>query len=871
MAYVPVNTEEDDPEASALGTLPDQNADTIPTESGAPTAGTTPTGGGGVTPSENSAPSVSQATGGVRPSNQSQVSTQGNQSPNYSAYTGSQANQDAIASVGTGIGTTLNNETNDATTATNTGTTNLQTDVNNGAATYDQPGNTAIINNPTNITPAQQAELTKELSGTYTGPTSAASYFADANTPAAKASENAATLESGNLAGPQTYFAGNGVQGQGNQQLDAALFQGSPSAQAAVKPAVLNAQAAEANVSGANLSGQTNIIPEGQTNATATQTATQGDINAGIAGYTAQGNSAAANDITQYNQLAATTTAFLQNPTQITGTPTADQTAALSALGYTVAQWNQLQTAYNDLAQVQYIQNLVKQSGMPITQDPKTGQYINTLTGNPVVFPTNLPPPAGVDLSKGLTVQEASQLFNMGNSANPQIQQDINALEGFLGQSATGAANPTGANGTQFTYAPPELGTNLTAAQTELNNQNNLAQAAINAARANPSEALKSGSTLGVAYAIGGAALAEQVASAGIKAAMGGASTVGEASTLSMGMNNAGANAAEALGASDETANTVGAGLGAVGEALSVIGAAYGIYNFIAGYQSGNSAVDAINGAEAGAAIGSVVFPGIGTVIGMAIGAIVGAVAGLFGYKKDPEQQYWQNYQSAAINAGLDSQTGPVNITANYLPPSQLQELAMSDPTPATTFEGLMDVHNDTGIPMYDQYGRMGGGSFIKDMTTQIDQAATAGKINYYSTPQQIYTQVVAPWISKMGAWSNQNSGAIIALIIAMIGQYTSGNISSWQWINGTNYLAQQTKPFSQFASDTYAPSNWVNPSLPGNTTSNPIAYNNGPAPTQAIVSPSTGNAPTGTTPTNTGQQGPIKNIQPVAPGPGST
>jgi hypothetical protein len=838
MAYVPQNTTEDDPEASNLGVLPNQDTSTaVPTESSAP-GGTTPTpatptqtGGGGVTPVNNGVTSTSQQTGGAQPTGSSQLAQQSGLSLNAQPYINSQANQNAISGSATGITNNLNSETGAATAATTTGTTNLQSGVNAGSAALDTTGNNAIINNPTSITPAQQTELTNELSGTYSGPTSATSYFAGANQPAATAAGNAATLEAGNIAGPETYFAGNGVQGQGGQALDAALFNGSSNAQAAVQPAVLNAQAAQANVSGAELAGQNNIIPEGQANANATQAATQAQINAGIAGYTSQGNAAAAANITAYNQLAQQTTSFLQNPTAITGTPTADQAAALKALGYTVDQWNQLQGAYTDLAKLQYVQNLAKNSGIPITQNA-SGQFVNAQTGEAINFPANLPPPAGVDLSKGLSVQEASQLFNMGNSASPQIQKDINALEGFLGQTPTSTpTSSTGTPGQQFAYNAPNLASDITAAQTSLTNQNNLNQAAIKTAEANPSAALKGGTTLGVAYAIGGATVAEAVASAALK---------GNSSfALATGMGNTAANLAAQTGASDATVQAVRASAASVGAALSVIGAAYGIYNFIAGYQSGNSAVDAMNGAEAGAAIGSIV-PGIGTAIGFVIGGVVGAVSGLFGYKADPETGDWQSYQQAAIQAGFvnPSSTATQTIPPGYLPPPQLQQLAASDPSPATTFEGLMDVHNDTGIPMYDQYGRMGGGTFLVDMTKQIDTAATKGTINAYSSPQQIYKQVIAPWIATMGTWSNPNSGAIIALVISMIGQYTSGDTQDWAWINGTNYLQQQTKPFSQFVSDTYAPSNWINPVIPGNTTSNPIGANNGPAPTPVAGQP---------------------------------
>lgn len=837
MAYVPTNAPDEDDESANLGTSLNPNT-AEPTESAAPGAagssvGITDTGGGGVTPSNNSTTSVSQSTNGVEPTGQSQLAQQSGLALSAQPYINSQANQNAIAGQSTGIATNLNNETSQSNQATTAGTTSLTNAVSAGSTPLDTSTNSSIVNNPTGITAAQQAELTKELSGSYTGPTSDTSYYTGANQPAATAAGNAETLEQGNIAGPETYFAQNGVQGQGNQALDAALFAGSSKAQAAVQPAVLKAQAAPANVSGAIEQGQNSIIPQGQTNATNTQQATEAALNAGITNYTAQGNAAAAANVTKYNQLAQTTTAFLQTPTTITGTPTATQAQALSALGYTPAQWNSLVASYNDLAKLQYVQNLVKTSGMPITQNA-SGQFINQLTGDAIVFPNTIPPPAGVDLSKGLTVQEASQLFNMGNSANPKIQQDINALEGFLGQSST-QTNPSTTTGQQFTYAPPNLATNVTSQQQSLTNQNNLAQAAINTALANPSAALKSGSTLGIAYALGGATLAVQV----------GKSLYQEGSNIYSSLGNAVSANASAAGAAPATANATGAGVAAAAQALSVVGAAYGIYSFIENYKPGDSVADAMSGAttgaSVGAAVGTVIFPGIGTaagtLIGAVVGAVVGAISGLFGSKPDPEDAYFEQYQAQAASMEGFQMGQNVPMTAplsqSYIPSQNLIDLAESNSAPATTLEGLMDLQGVQGIPIYNQFGRMGGGTFIDEMTQQIDQAATKGSINYYSTPQQIYTQVIAPWISKMGAWTNPNSPSIIALIIAMIGQYTSGNTSKWTWINGTNYINQQTKPFSQFVSDAYAPSNWINPPTePGNTQSNPIAANNGPVPT---------------------------------------
>lgn len=795
-------------EKDNLGTSSASGSTDIPTE-GAPAGGTTTTastttGDGGVTPTNNTATSTSEQNNGARPTGSSQANYQST-GPNADSYN-TEANANAITNEAGKIATNLNSQTSDTNTAITAGTTNLNNDVTAGTPQVDTDLNQRIVSNPTAISTSDQAGLDKELSGTYTGPTSSSSYYAGASEPAGKATQNAEVLEQPTIAGPQTYFGANGVQGGGNQTLDASLLLRTKSAQDALKPAVTSAQAAGANVAGATATGDNTIIPGGSTNATATQTTTQDALTKGITDYTGQGNDAAAANIQKYNDLANKTTAFLQTPTAITGTPTADQAAALSALGYSTDQWNQLVTAYNDLAQVQYVQNLVSTSGMPITQDPKTGNYINQLTGEAIVFPANLPPPANIDLSKGLTVGEASQLFNIGNSTDPKILGDIQALEGLLGQSGTVAATPTGPNGTQFAYTAPDLGTNIQSAQSSLNNSNNLAQVAINAARQNPSAAMKSGTTLGVAYAIGGAALVSQVA----KSLIQGGSAPGSAVALGTALNKVVVDGASALGASDTTAAAIGNGAGAVGAALAYVGAAYGVYSFIANYQSGDSARDALSGAETGAQIGAL-FGGIGAPVGMVIGAVVGAIAGLFGHKTDPENAYFNNYTQ---NYATNSQNGQGDAAAEAFP------------KPYLALAGLFDLQPNQvkgSIPFYQKYGRMGEQSFVNDMVSQIDAAGKAGSITAYSSPDYIYSNVIEPWINKMGNWTDSNKDAMVSLFKAMIGQYTAGDTSSWTAIGGDNPFST-LPPFSQFVSEAYAPAQWMQPGLPGNTTANPIS-----------------------------------------------
>lgn len=212
-------------------------------------------------------------------------------------------------------------------------------------------------------------------------------------------------------------------------------------------------------------------------------------------------------------------------------------------------------------------------------------------------------------------------------------------------------------------------------------------------------------------------------------------------------------------------------------QALSTIGgdiaAPLALYNAVNNWQSGATGNDALGGLGAGMSIGSII-PGVGTLLGGALGAGVGALSSAFGPgAKDPETKGWDSYLNA-------SKQDP-NIS------SQVQN-------PYLMLAGVMDEHNST-LPMYQQYGRMGEQKFTNDMVNQINSAVSSGKVKAGASADDIYNQVVAPWVSSMGSgWKNVGSdytNATQGLLKQMVGQYVNGTASQdWKAIGGDSPFA---------------------------------------------------------------------------------
>jgi hypothetical protein len=241
------------------------------------------------------------------------------------------------------------------------------------------------------------------------------------------------------------------------------------------------------------------------------------------------------------------------------------------------------------------------------------------------------------------------------------------------------------------------------------------------------------------------------------------------------GYGGAAVNAGQLLGRFGTSAGLSEEASGDILEGANVVGAGLSLYNFAENYQSGATGPDALRGAEAGAAVGSVV-PVVGTVLGAVIGGVVGAISSAFGPgKKDPEQNDWDYYFSVYKGGGT---------------------AAVSDIPPAAAYQTLAGIFDarSSDVPFYNQFGRGGEGSFLTSMTGQINQALAKGTITTKSTPQQIYSAVVGPWINGMPGASayNQSNGyqgdkpAVQDLVTSLIGQYTAGQQGQWTGIDGT-------------------------------------------------------------------------------------
>jgi hypothetical protein len=197
------------------------------------------------------------------------------------------------------------------------------------------------------------------------------------------------------------------------------------------------------------------------------------------------------------------------------------------------------------------------------------------------------------------------------------------------------------------------------------------------------------------------------------------------------GYAGAGVNAAQ-LGAK---AGAFGGASGAVGTAAGYAAIPLSLYNEVKTWQSGATASDALAGAETGAAIGSVV-PVVGTLVGAVLGGIGGAISSLFGSgKKGAASGSWD--QLTKSNA-LQSTPGRDFSSKSW----------------SEAFKGMLDEGNNIFA---------GGGkdrhkdpdALAKPLEQQV-QGAMA-KLGPNATTDQVYNQVIVPWMQSSGSGLNWN------------------------------------------------------------------------------------------------------------------
>lgn len=265
-----------------------------------------------------------------------------------------------------------------------------------------------------------------------------------------------------------------------------------------------------------------------------------------------------------------------------------------------------------------------------------------------------------------------------------------------------------------------------------------------------------------------------------------------------MGYGGAAINAANLA----NQAGLLGSGAGG---AIPILGAGLATYNAINNWKSGATGSDALNGAEAGASIGTAVLPGVGTAVGALIGGAAGAISSAFGPgKMDPENTNWDSYAASFDKQGAGS---------------------VAAATPSQNFQALAGIFDSRGtsIPFYNQFGRMGEGQFSQAMFGQINSAISSGTLPKNATAAQIYSQVVQPWITQMGGkngWANTSTStgygekdAIGNLLTNFIGQWQAGQITSNTplGINGQ----KMTVPAYAGTAMQYSPDMTINPQLP--------------------------------------------------------
>ena len=228
-----------------------------------------------------------------------------------------------------------------------------------------------------------------------------------------------------------------------------------------------------------------------------------------------------------------------------------------------------------------------------------------------------------------------------------------------------------------------------------------------------------------------------------------------------------------------------GAGLLTSNPALSAIGgdilAPLAVYNAVKNWQSGKTGSDALQGAEAGAAVGSVV-PVLGTALGAIVGGLVGAGSSAFGGgAHDPETDSLYKYLGAYNTPGGGSQ-----LAAGLSPAQNYQNLA-----------GIFDAKNNTAghsTPLEQYYGRMGEGNFLNDITGQINQAIASGKVQKGASAQDLYSQVVNPYLQSKNIGIDPNASIYTTAKGQKFGNAMQDDITNLlgQWQKGQ--LTNQSK-----------------------------------------------------------------------------
>jgi hypothetical protein len=148
----------------------------------------------------------------------------------------------------------------------------------------------------------------------------------------------------------------------------------------------------------------------------------------------------------------------------------------------------------------------------------------------------------------------------------------------------------------------------------------------------------------------------------------------------------------------------------------------------------------------------------------------------------DPENQNFEGYTHAYNKALQQGGQGAAD------------KVAASDTNPYLALAGYMDLRKEQmkgSNPIYDTYGRMGEQKFTNDLVSQLSAAQKSGQIKPGESTAQAYTDVVSPWVNKMGNWQDSNKQAMQGVLEQMTAQDLSGQAGNdWKAIGGDSPFA---------------------------------------------------------------------------------
>jgi hypothetical protein len=126
------------------------------------------------------------------------------------------------------------------------------------------------------------------------------------------------------------------------------------------------------------------------------------------------------------------------------------------------------------------------------------------------------------------------------------------------------------------------------------------------------------------------------------------------------------------------------------------------------------------------------------------------------------------------------------------------RNIGESDPTELA--QGFINFYRTNKNEFAPQavYGRTGNEDFLFDMTQKINSAVSGGQVAQDATPQQVYAQVVQPWMQTMGAGPQNEDARRVQdfMMTDLINSYMTGKpISNAQVKNDSKFRIVSERP----------------------------------------------------------------------------